>query len=75
MVPVEDPETGEEFEIQDETPMLSIKFIADGCKTLREVAAALRDAADEMDKASKDGWELAAPIDQGNSYLERRASS
>lgn len=48
-----------------------IRYIADGCETLGEVAKKLRELADQYESWEKKGWQLSQPVDNLYLFMDR----
>jgi len=52
--------------------IIHIKYIADGCETIKEVSAVLRGYADELDALDDKGFVLVEPIDNSHGELVKK---
>lgn len=62
---------GEDAWDEEHEELLPMKFLFEGCSTLAELGARLRDVADDLDRRSTEGWSLAEPVDGGHAHLVR----
>ena len=65
-----DPDSAEDEDEWDGTEIIRAKWAMDGAKTLTEAAAQLRRFAEYLDELRRDGWELAAPVEDDYGLIE-----
>lgn len=51
-------------------PDIHIKWIADECPTLTDVALRLRSYADYVEDLERRGWQLSEPVDNSHGFVE-----
>lgn len=49
-----------------------LKFLAEGCDSLRGLVFILRATADDLEKQANGGWELQQPVDNGHVFMGRK---